>query len=112
MSLTSIVEQMLGQAKELDAYLTANSISTPSTDNDTLAQLPANLQDTRVALADAAEDFKKLIRGPVVNTMDTILAVSDRRSSYRWNAAKTKSAIHSLDAVKDLDSLDVAGAKG
>ena len=74
-SLTSRAEAILTQAKKLDAYLENNKIPYPSFDDDTLDQLPDELQDDRWALANSSNDLKKLARGAAMGTMDTALSV-------------------------------------
>ncbi|KAL8831167.1 MAG: hypothetical protein Q9191_001009 [Dirinaria sp. TL-2023a] len=74
-SLTSMAEATLAHAKKLDAYLESNNISYPSFDEDTLDQLPDELQDDRWALANSSNELKKLARGAAMGTMDTALSV-------------------------------------
>jgi len=69
-SLTARAESILAQAKQLDAILEANQLPYPSFDNDPLAQLPKESQDLRWAIANESNDLKKLMRGPVMHTMD------------------------------------------
>jgi len=74
-SLTSMAEAILTRAKKLDSYLESNNISYPSFDEDTLDQLPDELQDDRWALANSSNELKKLTRGAAMGTMDTALSV-------------------------------------
>ena len=76
MSLTSMVEGMLAQAKQIDAYLAEKNISTPTWEHDTLAELPVGLQDMRTTLSNDANNFAKLVRGPVMSAMDIAFSVS------------------------------------
>ena len=70
-----MAEAILAQAKKLDAYLESNNVSYPSFDDDTLDQLPDELQDDRWGLANSCNELKKLARGAAMGTMDTALNV-------------------------------------
>lgn len=76
-SLTSRAEAILAQAKKIDDYLESKNIPYPSFEEDTLAQLPDELQDDRWALANSTNELKKLARGAAMGTMDTALSWSD-----------------------------------
>ena len=73
-----MAEAILAQAKKLDGYLESNKIPYPSFDEDTLDQLPDELQDDRWALANSTNELKKLARGAAMGTMDTALSVGTR----------------------------------
>ncbi|KAI0381139.1 O-methyltransferase-domain-containing protein [Hypomontagnella monticulosa] len=77
-SLTSMAEAILTRAKKLDAYLEANNIAYPSFDDDTLEQLPNDLQDERWAFANNVNELKQLSRGATQSTLD---------SAFHWTAA-------------------------
>jgi hypothetical protein len=79
-SLTARAELILAQAKELDALLEANKLPYPSFDNDALSQLPKNLQVQRWNIANDANDLKKLMRGPILHTIDIAHSVSNTKS--------------------------------
>ena len=70
-----MAEAILAQAKKLDGYLETNQIPYPSFDEDTLDQLPDELQDDRWALANSTNELKKLARGAAMGTMDTAFSV-------------------------------------
>ena len=74
-SLTSIAEQLLAQAKQIDSYLESKKLSSPSFDIDSLKDLPAELQDVRNSLASGSNDLRDLARGPVGSTMDIAFSV-------------------------------------
>ncbi|KAI2462841.1 O-methyltransferase-domain-containing protein [Annulohypoxylon bovei var. microspora] len=76
-SLTSMAEGILARAKKLDAYLEAQNIAYPSFDDDTLDQLPNELQDERWALANDVNDLKQLSRGATQATLDCALSWTD-----------------------------------
>ena len=71
-----MVDSLLVQAKQIDAHLAEHNLLTPTWEHDTLAELPAALQDVRASLSDNANDFAKLIRGPVLSAMDIAFSVS------------------------------------
>lgn len=75
-SLTSLAEGILARAKKLDTYLEAHNIAYPSFDDDTLDQLPDELQDERWALANDVNELKQLSRGAAQGTLDCALNVS------------------------------------
>ena len=70
-----MAEAILAQAKKLDADLERHNIPFPSFDEDTLDQLPDELQDERWALANSSNGLKKLVRGATMGTLDTTLSV-------------------------------------
>lgn len=77
-----MAERILARAKKLDAYLEAQNIAYPSFDDDTLDQLPNELQDERWALANDANELKQLSRGPAQTTLDCSLNVSSNLCYY------------------------------
>ncbi|RMZ91143.1 hypothetical protein DV736_g1598, partial [Chaetothyriales sp. CBS 134916] len=77
MSLTSMVEGLLGQAKQLDAYLAEKKLPMPTWERDTLAELPAELQNVRATLSNDANNFAKLVRGPLMSAMDIAFSWTD-----------------------------------
>ncbi|KAI1763929.1 O-methyltransferase-domain-containing protein [Hypoxylon sp. FL1150] len=73
-SLTSMAESILARAKKIDAYLEEHNIACPSFEDDTLDQLPDELQDERWALANDANELKQLSRGAAQTTLDCAFA--------------------------------------
>ena len=71
-----MVEGMLAQAKQIDGYLAEKKTASPTWQQDTLAELPAELQDIRAALSNDANSFAKLLRGPIMSAMDIAFSVS------------------------------------
>ncbi|KAI1275183.1 O-methyltransferase-domain-containing protein [Xylaria sp. FL0933] len=89
-SLTSKAERILARAKKLDAYLEAQNIASPSFDDDTLDQLPDELQDERWALANEVHELKQLSRGAAQSTLDCAFGWTDAlvlRVVYRYKLA-------------------------
>ncbi|KAI0171950.1 O-methyltransferase-domain-containing protein [Hypoxylon sp. FL1284] len=76
-SLTSMAEAILARAKKIDAYLESRNIAYPSFDQDTLDQLPDELQDKRWALSNDVDELKQLSRGPAQSTLDV---------AFHWTA--------------------------
>ena len=74
-----MVEDLLTQAKQLDAFIEDNGLKSPSFDYDYLAdsptQLPEHLRAARNAMANGANDLKKLALGPVVYGADLYFGV-------------------------------------
>lgn len=62
-SLTSIAEDALTAAKALDGYLITNGLTFPSTEEDTLSDLPLELKETRNALVNSGQLLKQLALG-------------------------------------------------
>ncbi|RWA10853.1 hypothetical protein EKO27_g4273 [Xylaria grammica] len=89
-SLTSVAERILARAKKLDAYLEAQNIAYPSFDDDTLDQLPNELQDERWALGNDTNELKQLSRGAAQTTLDCAFNWTDSlglRVVYRYKLA-------------------------
>ncbi|KAJ3578712.1 hypothetical protein NPX13_g1853 [Xylaria arbuscula] len=76
-SFTSMAETILARAKKLDAYLETHNIAYTSFEDDTLDQLPDELQDERWALANDANELKQLSRGAAHTTLDCALSWTD-----------------------------------
>lgn len=74
-SLTSMAEAILVRARCIDAYLEAERIAYPSFDEDTLRQLPNELQDERWALANLVNEMKQLTRGAEMRPFDVAFNV-------------------------------------
>ena len=74
-SLTSRAKAILAQAQKIDAYLEEMNIQYPSFEEDTLENLPADLQGVRWSLANDTNDLKKLTRGAVMHIVDVTLSV-------------------------------------
>jgi hypothetical protein len=62
-SLTSIANNLLAQAKEIDAWVEAQGLSPVSFDDDILKDLPAHLQSARDDLINGGTDLANLARG-------------------------------------------------
>lgn len=65
-SLTSIAEEVLAKAREIDRYLESNGLAAPSYDNDVLADLPGDLENVRYSLVNSSNELKKLAQGLAV----------------------------------------------
>lgn len=101
-TFTSLAEDLLARAKQLDAFLADNGIESPSFDKDTLADvdLPEELRSVRSALANGADELKKLAMGPVV--FGTELAVGVRLSSIRSDHLPPSPALSSQHRGADI----------
>ena len=75
-SLTSLAEELVAQAKQIDKYLESKNLPSPSFDHDTLVDLPPDLQEVRTSLASVSHNLKALTRGPVGSTSDIAFSVS------------------------------------
>lgn len=78
-SLTSLAEEILANAKQLDKHLAAQNQPSPSFDHDALLNLSPQLESTRDALIDSAHTLKQLTQGPVRATADIMLNVGSRQ---------------------------------
>ena len=80
-SLTSLAEEILSNAKQLDEHLASQKRSSPSFDHDTLIDLPPQLESARDALIDSTHMLKQLTQGPVRATVDILFNVGSRCST-------------------------------
>ena len=63
-SLTALAEEVLANTKRLDAYLESKGLPYTDFQEDTLSNLPLDLETTRNALVDSAQTLKRLALGP------------------------------------------------
>lgn len=63
-SLTELAEEILANAKRLDAHLDSRGLPSTSFEKDTLTDLPLDLGRTRDALIDSTQTLKRLALGP------------------------------------------------
>ena len=62
--LTRLAEQLLEQAKALDAYNASNNLPPASFDTESFVELPLEVENQRRAVIDMAQDLKRLAQGP------------------------------------------------
>lgn len=86
MSLTLLAEGMLARAKKIDACLLDHGESSTSFDKDTLDALSEELQDERWALANSANEMKRLARGAETSMVDAALTVSRRHDQRGFSS--------------------------
>lgn len=75
-SLVSIAEELLAQAKKIDALLEKSGTPYPSFDHDTLETLPDDAQKLRRELADTSHTIRQLARGARLSGLDIAFSVS------------------------------------
>jgi hypothetical protein len=75
-SLTSIAQNLLAQAKIIDAWVKAEGLSPVSFDDDILKNLPTHLQGAREELINGGTDLTNLARGPESVSINIIMNVS------------------------------------
>ena len=86
-SLTEIAENILAQAKRLDAFTTTKGLPSSSFDLHTLFDLPDDLEECRKDLVDACQSLKQLGNGPVGQFYEVLFNVS-QPNSYRIERCK------------------------
>ncbi|MCJ1281752.1 hypothetical protein MMC26_001075 [Xylographa opegraphella] len=69
-SLTQLAEEILATAKRLDAYTTAKNLPPVSFDEDSLRELPADVDAARKSLIDSTQTLRRLALGPVGTNLD------------------------------------------
>lgn len=74
-SLTEIAEIILASAKLLDAHTTSQNLPPTSFDNDTLSNLPIELEAARKSITDATQTLKHLAMGPASHVFEISLGV-------------------------------------
>lgn len=62
--LTSIAEQLLADAKLLDAYAEANGLDAVDFSKESLSDLPLDMEKTRYSIIDRAQNLRRLAQGP------------------------------------------------
>jgi hypothetical protein len=76
-SLTAIAEQLLAQAKEIDAYVASKELPPLSIRHETLKNLPFDLQSTCDSLIDGTANLRALVEAPAPAVMNIIYNVRD-----------------------------------
>jgi hypothetical protein len=74
-SLVSLAEELLAQAKKIDAVLEQNNIPCTSFEEDTLESLPDDAQKLRWDLLDTSHNFRQLVRGARLSGLDIAFGV-------------------------------------
>ena len=87
--LTSLAEEILENAKRLDQHLSSSHLEPASFDNDSLVELPPELEATRKTLIDATQTLKQLSQGPVGTSMEIIFNVCAPPAHDRGIDART-----------------------
>ena len=78
-SLTSLAEEILINAKQLDEHLAAQNQPSPSFEHDALLTLSPQLESMRDTLIDSTHTLKQLTQGPVRATADILSNVGSRQ---------------------------------
>ncbi len=74
-SFTDLAENMVPRAKALDEYLRSAGCPPASFSEDTLIDLPPEMEETRNALVDAAQTMKRLALGARGTYWEILFAV-------------------------------------
>lgn len=75
-SLTAIAEGILADARRLDQYTASKGISASTFENDSLSNLPEDLEERRKSLVDSTQRLKQLAHGPVGLLLEVLFFVS------------------------------------
>ncbi|MCJ1294174.1 hypothetical protein MMC34_005731 [Xylographa carneopallida] len=76
-SLTQLAEEILANAKCLDAYTASKSLPPVSFDEDSLADLPADVDAARKSLIDCTQTLRRLALGPIGTNIDIAYSATD-----------------------------------
>ncbi|KAL8749667.1 MAG: hypothetical protein Q9184_006719 [Pyrenodesmia sp. 2 TL-2023] len=89
-SFTSLAEDILAAAKRLDEHLASQGKPASSFDQDTLEDLPPNMEATRSRLINTTQTLKQLAQGPHDATLETMFSWTtflSLRAIYTYNLA-------------------------
>lgn len=75
-SFTSLAEDILTAAKRLDEHLASQGKTMCSFDEDTLEDLPHDMEATRSRLINTTQTLKQLAQGPHGATMESMFSAS------------------------------------
>lgn len=81
-SFTSLAEEILVSARRLDEHLASNNLPSASFDQDTLVDLPNDVEAARDNLVNTTQTLKQLAQGGVGRAME--IAFSVRYQPFRW----------------------------
>lgn len=73
--LTSLAEEILENAKRLDQYLSSYNLEPASFNNNSLGDLPFELEASKKALINSTQTLKQLSQGPVGTLMEIMVNV-------------------------------------
>ena len=74
-SFTEYAEEILANAKLLDAHLNSVDSPLPSFDNDILTNLPLDMKEARSSIINATHMLKQLAQGPVGSAVEIMFNV-------------------------------------
>ncbi|KAL8946577.1 MAG: hypothetical protein Q9222_007050, partial [Ikaeria aurantiellina] len=73
-SFTSLAEEALASARQLDEYLASKNLPPSSFETDTLTDLPPDLEIVRTNLIDTSQTLKQLAQGEVGRTVEILFS--------------------------------------
>lgn len=74
-TLTAKAEEILAQARQIDAYILTNGLPPPSFDHDSLLNLPPEYETARRGMIDSTHTLKRLAQGTVGATTEMLYSV-------------------------------------
>ncbi|MCJ1244507.1 hypothetical protein MMC30_001705 [Trapelia coarctata] len=89
-SLTEIAEEILTNAKRLDAYTSLKGLPSTSFEVDTLGGLPQDVEKARHALINSTQDLKRLALRPMNTLIEIMFSFADilaLRAIYEYKLA-------------------------
>ncbi|KAL8810901.1 MAG: hypothetical protein Q9223_007651 [Gallowayella weberi] len=97
-TLTSLAEEILVYARQIDEYHASKGIPLPTFDHDTLDDLPADIAVARDHLVDTTQTLKQLSQGGVNRTVEIV---------FSWTAMLSLLAIYTF---KIADAVPLKGS--
>ena len=77
-TLTSIAEQLLAHAKQIDAYTASEGLAPPSYRHDTLSNLPESLRSARDGIINGCATLRGLTEGPEASITNILYSVGSQ----------------------------------
>ncbi len=111
-SLTEIAEDILANARKMDAYTNTNLKG----GHESLVGLPANIENARLALINSTQTLKRLALGPKGTLMEILYSVSTSHLTPSLYSLDLKiSRVHRSDLTSchiHLQSSEICASRG
>ena len=80
-TLVELAEQILENAKKLEAYTISKSLPSPSLEKDVFVDLPLEQELVRTSIVDTAQALRRIAAGPAILGTEILHCVGEKLQS-------------------------------